>query len=797
MDIKKILQELTIEEKCSLLVGKDGWHTVPFEKLGIPSIMVADGPHGLRKEQNNPETGKMEIVKAVCFPPATTVACSFDPEISKRMGSAIGKECRKENVHVLLGPGVNIKRNPLCGRNFEYYSEDPVVSGKIASGFIQGLNKEKVGACVKHYAFNSQESYRMVSSSILDERAKNEIYYRSFTEAIKAKPAMVMCSYNRVDDIYASENKELLDDTLRNKFGFDKVIVSDWGAVKNRVNALKATLDLEMPVFKPSVGMLIEAYENQIITEAEIDKSVERLLKLIDEKKDNLPLEVDFEKNHLESKKIAEESMVLLKNEESILPLKTSDNILIVGALAKNVRYQGGGSSHINSYKVDNITDCMPNEVVWEYAEGYAITGDGQNDSLAKEAIEKAKGKDKIVFVLGLPDNYETEGMDRINLNIPKGQKLLLEKMATVNENIVVVLLTGSPVRMPWLSKCKGLLLAGLGGEAVGMAVADILYGKTSPSGRLAETYALELESIPSQRRFAKGNGQVYYQESIYVGYRYFETADRPVLFPFGYGKSYTEFQYENLHLSSDKLAIGEKLSVEVTVRNTGKVKGKEVVQLYVGNPPSKIFRAVRELKDFAKIELKPGEEKIVSFTLDQDAFSYYNTDIHDFVPLSGTYSIEIRKNAHEGILSSEVLFSTKNDIPVPEAYAKAKSYFAENGLTMTDDDFSLLTGNPLEKERIRRRRPYNLDDSINDLAHTLIGKIIRRKIIKEALKTLDNPTINEMAGIENTICENSLRIISVFSGDKITLNTAKAILALCNNNFRKAARLFKGSAGK
>jgi len=792
MNIDEIIAKLTLEEKCSLLVGEDNWHITPIERLLLPRIMMADGPHGLRKEASEKGIDR-KTLPAVCYPPAVTIASSFDPEVARKMGEAIGRECRAQKVDMLLGPGVNIKRNPLCGRNFEYYSEDPLLAAEMAKGFVSGLQSQNVGACLKHYALNSQETYRLVSSSIADERAKHELYFKAFRDTLVADPDMVMCSYNRVDDIYASENRKLLDETLRKHFGFEKVIVSDWGAVKDRAKALKATLDLEMPGTRHSVDELIEAFGKGLVTMAEIDQSVARILKLVASKKENQPLEVSLAANHDLAKEIAGESLVLLKNENQILPLAETQSVALIGALAKQPRFQGGGSSHINPFKVDLLTDFMPEAVVWEYAPGYRLEGDGYQAALVETAKNLARTKDTVVLVIGLTDEYESEGYDRVHLEIPKGHQLLLEAIAEVNPRIVVILQIGSPIVMPWLDKCRAVLNSYLGGEAGARAVIDALYGKLNPSGRLAETFALSLSDIPSTKTFAQGNNQVYYLESIYVGYRYFETAGLPVLFPFGYGLSYTDFTYSDLVLSTDTLRLPEILRVAVKVKNSGQIPGKEVIQLYVANPTDGVYRPDRELRAFKKVFLNPGEETVVEFELDKNAFSYYDEGQTDFLVPSGQYRIEIRKNAASGLLESVLEVVSQNEYAPAEKYLRVHSYYKQNKLTFSDQDFHLLTGVMPNQPHLVRKRPYNMDDSLDDISHTLIGRIFRFIVFRIMKKTMKEKSEFNLAQLKRTVNETTLRSIVVFSNGMISFPTMEGIIELTNNHFRKAIRRFRG----
>jgi beta-glucosidase len=790
MDIDQTLKNLTIAEKCALLVGQDQWHTYPIPRLGISSIMMADGPHGLRKEISSSHALEAKTVVAVCYPPAVTLASAFDPEITYRVGEAIGKECRKENVHVLLGPGINIKRNPLCGRSFEYYSEDPHLTAEMAKGFVRGLKSLNVGACIKHFALNNQETARMISSSIADERTKHELYYKAFREVVKADPDMVMCSYNKVDGIFASENTELLASTLRAQFGFSKVVVSDWTAVKNRSRALMASLDLEMPGIQDSVRLLQNDLAKGNITQEMMDDSVKRLLFLIDHRQDNSPLEVDLEANHVIARQVAAQSMVLLKNVEGILPLKPSDSIAIIGAMAVNPRYQGGGSSHVNPFRVDQISDLLPEGVDWSYAPGYLLSGDGLDPKLIVEAEAMAKGKDKVVLVIGLTDEYESEGYDRPHLDLPIGHQVLLERIAIANPNLIVVLELGSPIRMPWIGKVKAVLNAYLGGEAGAGAIVDLLYGIENPSGRLAETFANSLEDIPSTRRFAKGNKEVYYQEGLYVGYRYFSSAQKPVLFPFGYGLSYTTFAYSELDCP-DQATLTDSFTVSINVKNTGPFFGREVVQLYVRNPLDKLFRPRCELRHFQKIPLEPQAEKRVSFILGPEDFSIYHPDTKTFVGCSGQYEIAIQKNAEAILLSKSIEIHFPNEVDTPEAYRQALSYTIAGGLSFSDTDFLNMIHRPLDQENETRKRPYHMDDTLKDLAHTFIGRLLKRIAVQVAWKSLKRTGNDTKASAIRLVEESTARSLVLFSGGKIKMRTMEGIIHLCNWQFGKAFHSF------
>ncbi len=797
MKFGKIIEQMTVKEKCALLTGKDNWQTYPIERLGVPEIMMADGPHGLRKESAMSDGQPSVTEQAVCYPSAVNIASSFDPETAAIMGEAIAKECRSKNVHVLLAPGINIKRNPLCGRNFEYYSEDPHVSAEMAKGFIAGLKKHNIGSCIKHFALNSQETYRMISSSIADPRTKQEIYYKAFHDALAADPEMVMCSYNRINDTFASENTELLDETLRRRFGYEKVIVSDWGAVKDRTKALAATLDLEMPGYHPSREKLEQDLQSGKITMLQIDKAVERILELIFSKKDNTPVDVDLETNHEIAKKIAEETMVLLKNTEGILPLKDDESIALIGELARKPRYQGGGSSHVNAYRVDSMLGLFPKGSLCEFAPGYSLDGDGYDQSLVQEAKTLARRKDKVVLVIGLTDLYESEGYDRTHLDLPQGHVMLLEALAEVNPNIVVVLQLGSPVVMPWIGKVKGLLNAYLFGEAGAKAVIDILYGKVNPSGRLAETFAMDLKDIPSTRRFAKGNNHVYYQEGIYVGYRYFLTANRPVLFPFGYGLSYTRFEYSDLEIDMNPLTMPGKVNVSVKVKNVGGCFGKEVVQLYVKNPQTGIFRPLRELRKFTKINLAPDEEVTLTFELGETDFSYFNIAMDKFFAPNGEYEIEICQNANEVILNRSIQVLNPINEEIPKSCLEASSYYAKGNLEFKNAEYENLIQMPLESEHIERKRPFHLEDTLNDLSRTWIGNLIRKMIVKRARKTISDQAMLVGDHFERMLSETSLRSLVLFSNNMVSMDMMEGIIALCNRKYIKGLKLLSRSGKK
>jgi beta-glucosidase len=651
-DIKSLISQMTLEEKASLCSGLDNWHTKPIERLGIPSIRMSDGPHGLRKEVPNQQTS----VPSTCFPTAVTTASSWDRELIKQMGQAIAQECQAEEVDIILGPAINIKRSPLCGRNFEYFSEDPYLSSQLATAYIQAVQSMGVGTSLKHYAANNQEYRRFTIDETIDERTLREIYLSNFEGAVKeGKPWTVMCSYNRVNGILASENKYLLTDILKEEWGFEGFVVSDWGAVDERVEGIKAGLDLEMP---SSYGIgdqkIIEAVKIGKLDEKELDQTVERLLKIIFKAVDNRNRGTTYDKqaHHKLARKIAGESMVLLKNQDNILPLKKEGTIAIIGAFAKKPRYQGGGSSHVNPTKLDNaleeIEKIVQGKAKLIYEEGYKLETDEMNQELIEKAKEAAKKSDVAIIFAGLPDRYESEGYDRTHMKMPENHNKLIEEVSKVQPNTIVVLSNGAPVEIPWIDKVKGLLESYLGGQAGGGAVADILFGEVNPSGKLAETFPKKLSHNPSYLNFPGEGNKVEYREGVFVGYRYYDKKEIEPLFPFGYGLSYTTFEYTDIIVDKKEITDKETIEVKVKVKNTGKVKGKEIVQLYVRDVESKVNRPEKELKGFEKVELAPGEEKTVTFKLDKRSFAYYNTEIRDWYVESGEFEILVGKSSKE-----------------------------------------------------------------------------------------------------------------------------------------------------
>lgn len=678
MDIKALVSQMTLEEKAGLCSGLDFWHTKPVERLGVPSVMVSDGPHGMRKQDEKADhLGVNDSIKAVCMPAACATASSFDRDLMGRMGQAIGDSCQHEKLGVVLGPAVNIKRSPLCGRNFEYFSEDPYLAGEMSAAYINGVQSKNVGTSIKHFAANSQEHRRMSSSSNADERTLREIYFPAFEISVrKAQPWTVMCSYNRINGVYASENPWLLTDVLRGEWGFKGYVMSDWGAVSDRVAGVAAGLDLEMP---SSGGIndrkIVAAVKSGELDEKIVDQACERILEINYRYLDNARPETpwDQEADHQLSARIAEECMVLLKN-DGILPLNKTDEVAFIGEFAAKPRFQGGGSSHINAFRTTSAVEAAQGLPV-TYVQGYSAARDMATDEMIAEAVQAAKAAKVAVVFAGLPDAYESEGYDRAHMAMPACQNRLIEAVAGANPNTVVVLHNGSPVEMPWLGKVKAVLEAYLGGQAVGIAAVRLLYGDANPCGHLAETFPVKLSDNPSYLYYGGEGNEADYREGVFVGYRYYDKKEMPVLFPFGFGLSYTTFACSNLRLSGQKITDQETLTAAVTVTNTGSRAGKTVVQLYVGDRESTVLRPIRELKGFEKVELQPGESRDVTFTLDKRAFAYWNAAIHDWHVETGAFTIEVGQSSRDIEVSGEV--TVESTVALPRHYT-ADSIFMD-----------------------------------------------------------------------------------------------------------------------
>lgn len=640
-NIPELVAQMTLEEKAGMCSGRDFWHLKSVERLGIPRVMVTDGPHGLRKQSDKADhLGINDSVQAVCFPAGCASASSFDEDLLENLGRALGRECRAENVAVLLGPAVNVKRSPLCGRNFEYYSEDPYLAGKLAAAQIRGVQSWQVGTSIKHFAANNQEFRRMSSSSNMDERTLREIYLPAFEEAVKAaQPWTVMCSYNKLNGVYASENPYLLTDILRGDWGFEGFVVSDWGAVSDRVAGVAAGLELEMPA---SGGVndakIVAAVKDGTLDEAVLDKAVARILNIIFRYADaEVPAaEFDREADHALAAGFEKECAVLLKN-DGLLPLARTQKVAYIGEFAKTPRYQGGGSSHINSTRVPGALECAGGAA---YAEGFPADRDEADEAKFAQAVAAARAAEVAVVFAGLPDSFESEGYDRTHMRLPACQDELIRRVCAAQKNTVVVLHCGAPVECPWADEAAAVLCMYLGGEGVGEAADALLYGEANPCGRLPESWPLRLEDNPSYLNFADDPNAVNYAEGVYVGYRYYDKKKMPVRWAFGHGESYTAFEYSAPRLSAASFTEGETVRLEVDVTNVGAVAGREVVQLYVADATGTPGRPEKELKGFAKVSLEPGETKTVAFALDKRSLAWYDPEMKDWYAATGSYRL-------------------------------------------------------------------------------------------------------------------------------------------------------------
>ena len=664
------VSKMTLEEKAQLLSGNGWWYTHHIERLGIPAIRMADGPHGLRKIADN-EADK--ILPATCFPTAPGIAATWNPALVQALGAALGREAQANEVQILLGPGVNMKRSPLGGRNFEYFSEDPLLTGVLAAAYINGVQGEGVGTSIKHFAVNNQEFERMATSSNLDERTLHEIYLPAFEMAVKeAQPWTIMSAYNLINGIHATEHPYLLTEILRDAWGFEGFVVSDWGAINDRVEGIRAGTNLEMPGSGTyNRDKIIAAVQQGLLEMEVVDRAVEQLLTVVfsADKLRNPDTTYDLEEHHAFARRVAGESIVLLKNSEAILPLNAT-NIAIIGSFAKYPRYQGAGSSQVNPTRISNAYDelslLLDQNTTLSYADGYDLQGEATEQQIA-EACQIAANAEVAVVFAGLPDSYESEGFDRNNLDLPEGHNRLIEAVSAVQPNLIVVLMNGSAVTMPWLDKAKGLVEGWLGGQAGGGALADVLTGKVNPSGKLPETFPTCLEQTPTYPNFPERHGHAAYGEGLFVGYRHYDKKRLTPLFPFGFGLSYTEFTYTKIQAASQEFDLQGEFIVEVGIKNTGKRAGQEVVQLYLHECDPAVVRPERELRAFTKVHLEAGEEKSVRLTLTKRAFAYYNPKTHAWEVKAGTFNLFAGGSSRDLPLklSVEVKTTTRALIPI------------------------------------------------------------------------------------------------------------------------------------
>lgn len=740
-DIKSIVSKLTLEEKCALCSGITNWRTTPIASQDVPSVFVADGPHGMRKEIQKAEVANIMQTSepATCFPPAVTLASTWDTSLAAKVGKAIAEESIDQEVDVVLGPGVNIKRNPLCGRNFEYFSEDPYLAGELSASYVAGVQKENVGTSLKHFAVNNQEYRRLSISSEVDERALREIYLPAFENTVKkSQPYTVMCCYNPVNGVHGSDNKKLLTDILRDEWGFEGIVVSDWGAVNDRVKGILAGLDLEMPTANGVNDKEIKkAVEDGKIDIEDLDKIVTRMLKFVykcyeNRSKHKKDFKADYEKNFEIACEVATKGAVLLKNENNTLPLTKGKKLAVIGNLAKEMRYQGSGSSRINPYKLSSFTDYLDEiKEEYKYADGYNPKEDKPDKALLKEAIEIAKDSEVVLLFVGLTDEYESEGFDREHIELPKSHNALISAIKEVNENILVVLSGGSPMAMPWLDDVKAVLNMYLAGCAGGKACYKLLFGEVNPSGKLAETFPISLRDNPSYLYYQMGPQTVEYRESIFVGYRYFDTAKKDVLFPFGFGLSYTTFEYSDIKVDKSKMTDKDTLKVTFSITNTGKVAGEEIAQVYVKDNESTIFREEKALKGFVKVKLEAGESKEVSIDLDSRSFSFYNTLINDWTVESGDFTIMVGASSQDIRLTETIAVKAKK-VEIKDYRQNAPVYYRLPHIAdYPQIEFEELLERKLPDNAPLKKGQIDYNATVGDLGICFLGKVLKWAVQK------------------------------------------------------------------
>jgi beta-glucosidase len=784
-NIQKIIEEMTLEEKASLCSGMNFWYLKGLERFGIPSIMVTDGPHGLRKQEGKGDhIGLNESAPATCFPTASALAATWDRDLVYQVGVALGEECRQEKVAVILGPGVNIKRSPLCGRNFEYFSEDPYLAGEMAKSHISGVQSQGVGTSLKHFAANDQEYRRATTDSVVDERALHEIYLTAFEIAVReAQPWTVMSSYNKINGTYASDNKFLLTDILREEWGFNGFVVTDWGGMNERVKALEAGNDLEMP--GPSTyndELIIDAVLAGRLDEDILDRALERMLTVIFKANDTLS--VDFHYDSLAhqalARKVAAEGAVLLKNEGGLLPLKPGSKIALVGRFAKAPRYQGAGSSLINPSKLENLYEELGKLIGEEkiiYAPGYDELGE-TTETLLAEAVEATKSADVVVVCAGLVEMAEVEGVDRDTLSLTSGHDELIQRVAAAHKKVAVVLSNGAPVAMPWLANVSAVLEGYLGGQAGAGGLAEVLTGKVCPSGKLAETFPLSLQDTPA-KPYPGGPVVVEYRESLYVGYRYYDTAKVDVLFPFGFGLSYTKFDYSDLNLKQ----AGDKVTVSFKVKNSGSVAGKEIAQVYVRDVESTWFRPKKELKGFTKVELQPGEEKEVSVELGPRAFAYYDTGSKGWVVETGEFEIVVGASSRDIRLKVSYKLAGQGVVSGVDTTKLAPYYNVTPSTEFSQAAFEALLGRPVPPNIKPGKGEFTMNTPLADMTDSFMGRQMNR-VMQDSIGKMIKGQENTPTGLTMTTMAKEMPLRSIaMGGGPLNLAKLRAILLMINGH--------------
>ncbi len=781
----ELIGKMTLEEKCAFLSGADVWHTRAVEHLSIPAIALSDGPSGLRKQAGDGDhLGLNASTKATCMPSSSAVACSWNEEVAHSVGSVIGREAAAQDVQVLLGPGLNTKRSPLCGRNFEYYSEDPYLSGKMAAAFIRGVQENGVSACAKHFAANSQEMLRMSSNSVMDERTLREMYLTNFEIAVKeGKPKAIMTSYNQLNSVYTNENTHLLQEILRDDWHFDGAVITDWGGDNDYTEGVRAGCNLEMPGSgDDSALQLIAAVREGKIEESAVNQRVDELLTLVMETSEaRASREMDFEYHHFLAEKAAEESIVLLKNEGNILPLAQCSKIAVIGDFADHPRFQGAGSSMVNAAKEEKLLDLLPEHFknVVGYAQGFQRLN-AEDEKLASQAEELAKKAEIVIMYIGLTEGYETEGLDRAHLHIPDNQVALLKRIHQVNPHIVAVVTAGSAIEMPWIDQCEAMVWTGLAGQAAAAAVLRVLSGEINPSGKLTETFPLHYEKTPISQYYPGKEKSSEYREGIYVGYRFYQTAEQPVLFPFGFGLSYTAFRYANLQVTDSK--------AEFDLTNAGKYAGAEVAQLYVSLPNAKIFRPKMELKGFAKVSLKPGETKHVTISLDDKAFRYFNEKTNHWEVEGGDYQVHIAASA-EDIRLTGTLHVQGTNAPDPYAGKELPSYRSGKIANVSDAEFEQLLGHKPPQKMWDRKAPLGMNDTVRQMVYA--KNPICRAVARYLGKQVDKSVVNGKPDLNMLFIYNiPFRGMAKMMNGMVSMKMARSIMTIANGHF------FKGVGG-
>ena len=796
MDIESMIRELTAEEKAALVAGTDFMFTNPVPRLRIPSLRMSDGPHGLRVQKEGGDNGVTNSLPATSFPTAATVASSWEPENSRLIGVAIGKEAHKYGIHVVLGPGANIKRNPLAGRNFEYFSEDPYLAGKMAAAEVDGIQSEGVGVSVKHFALNNAENFRFMGNSVADERAIREIYLKVFEMVVKeAHPATMMCAYNAINGEYCSQNKWLLTDVLRKEWGFDGLVMTDWGAMHDRVRSLRAGLDLEMPGDTAICRKwILDSVKDGSLSMEVLDEAVKNVLTLVEQYVRAHPDDCDFEANDCLACEIAEDSAVLLKN-DGILPLDEKEKLFVCGDLFEKMRYQGAGSSMINPTKLTTSKDAFDAMgIKYAFSRGYAENSTTTNGALLREALDGAKKFQKVLVFAGLTDYVESEGCDREDMRFPENQLALIDALINAGKQVIVVLFGGSPVELPFAEQVSAILDMYLPGQSGGRACANLLFGKANPAGRLAETWPLRYEDVPFGKDFGKSENEVY-KESVFVGYRYYTTAQKKVRYPFGYGLSYTSFAWSDMQMSEE----GEKFMISCRVKNMGMRGGAEVVQLYVSAPESKVYKPLRELKAFQKVRLAAGEEREVRLFVNKDELRYYDVQKHAWTTEGGVYQFQLCSDAETVVLEQTITLEGEHNAPYPEDVLKV--YQGANFQGLTDALFEKMSGQHIPP--LPAKKPIRLESRFSNLEKAgFLGKILHSAVLSVATKQMKEAKKlpegkerdNKIKGaffLRRILESNSLISMSMSAGTGMPYNFACGFMELANGHLFKGIQCF------